>query len=53
MIEVKTFKTVDDIIEYYRGGGYAKEKEAKKSADNTEDTLSGASEDSEATRDAG
>lgn len=53
MKEVKTFKTIDDIIEYYRRGGDYKKKEDKENADNTEDTLSGASEDSEATRDAG
>lgn len=52
MKEEITFKTVDDILEYY-GWRDTKRKEAKKSADNTEDTLPGAGEDSEATRDAG
>ncbi len=49
--EVKTFKTVDDILEYY--GWRDAKKEEKKDADNTEDTIPGAGEDRETTRDAG
>lgn len=50
MKEEITFKSLDDVLEYF--GWRSPDKEVKKCV-NTEDKIPGASEDREATRDAG
>lgn len=51
MREEITFKSVDDILEYYRWGGYAR-KRGDKENDNAKNDVSGTCKDSEAERNA-